>query len=115
MGILIEHYAGAFPVWLSPVQAIILPIGQDHQKYGQEVLDLLKQNNIRATLNLDNETIGKKIREAEMQKTPYLLVVGDKEIEAKTVAVRQRGAGDKGAMTIDKFVAKIKEEITNKK
>jgi len=112
---LIEHYAGAFPVWLSPIQAIVLPIGQDHQKYGQEVLDLLKQNNIRAILNLDNETIGKKIREAEMQKIPYILVVGDKEISAKSVAVRQRGAGDKGAMTIDKFIATIKEEIINKK
>ena len=115
LGILIEHYAGAFPVWLSPIQAIILPIGQAHQKYGQEVLDLLKQNNIRAILNLDNETIGKKIREAEMQKIPYILVVGDKEIKAKSVAVRQRGAGDKGAMTIDKFIATIKEEIINKK
>ena len=115
IGVLIEHYAGAFPVWLSPIQAIVLPIGQDHQKYGQEVLDLLKQNNIRAILNLDNETIGKKIREAEMQKIPYILVVGDKEISAKSVAVRQRGAGDKGAMTIDKFIATIKEEIINKK
>lgn len=115
IGVLIEHYAGAFPVWLSPIQAIVLPIGQDHQKYGQEVLDLLKQNNIRAILNLDNETIGKKIREAEMQKIPYILVVGDKEISAKSVAVRQRGTGDKGAMTIDKFIATIKEEIINKK
>jgi len=115
IGVLIEHYAGAFPVWLSPIQAIVLPIGQDHQKYGQEVLDLLKQNNIRAILNLDNETIGKKIREAEMQKIPYILVIGDKEISAKSVAVRQRGAGDKGAMTIDKFIATIKEEIINKK
>jgi len=115
IGILLEHYAGALPVWLSPIQTIILPIGQNHQEYGQEILGLLKQNNIRATLNLDNETIGKKIREAEMQKIPYLLVVGDKEVKAKSVAVRQRGAGDKGAMAIDKFIAKIREEVVNKK
>ncbi|MDD5750291.1 MAG: threonine--tRNA ligase [Candidatus Pacebacteria bacterium] len=114
MGILIEHYAGAFPLWLSPVQAIILPIGQDHQKYGQEVLDMLKKNNIRATLNLDNETIGKKIREAEMQKIPYLLVVGDKEVQAKSVAVRERGAGDKGAMAIDELIDIIKKEVADK-
>ncbi|MCX6789126.1 MAG: threonine--tRNA ligase [Candidatus Gribaldobacteria bacterium] len=114
LAILIEHYAGAFPVWLSPIQAIILPIGESHQKYGQEVLDLLKQNNIRAALNSDNDTIGKKIRSAEMQKIPYLLVVGDKEISAKSVAVRSHNE-TLGTMTVDKFIAKIKEEIINKK
>jgi threonyl-tRNA synthetase len=113
-GVLIEHYAGAFPVWLSPIQAIILPIGEAHQKYGQEVLDLLKQNNIRAEINLDNETIGKKIREAETQKIPYILVVGDKEITANSVAVRSHNE-DLGAMTIANFIDKIKQEVVNKK
>lgn len=113
IGVLIEHYAGAFPVWLSPVQAIILPIAQNHQQYGQEVLELLKQNNIRAEINLDNETIGKKIRESEMKKIPYLLVIGDKEIKAKSVAVRSRNE-NLGIMTIDNFIATIKEKVKNK-
>jgi len=113
IGVLIEHYAGAFPVWLSPIQAIILPIGEAHQEYGQEILDLLKQNSIRAEINLDNDTIGKKIREGEMQKVPYLIVVGEKEIGAKTVAVRSHNE-DLGTMTIDKFIGIIKKQVADK-
>ncbi|MDO8524353.1 MAG: threonine--tRNA ligase [bacterium] len=113
IGVLIEHYAGAFPVWLSPVQVIILPIGEAHQKYGQEVLDLLKQNNIRAEINLDNDTIGKKIRDGEMQKIPYLIIVGDKEVSAGTVAVRSHNE-DLGVMTAEKFIGIIKQKVENK-
>jgi len=117
LGVLIEHYAGAFPVWLSPVQAIVLPIGEAHQKYGQEILDLLKQNNIRAEINLDNDTIGKKIRAGEMQKIPYLIVVGDKEMNSpageKSVAIRSHNE-DLGAMTIEKFIDIIKQKVENK-
>ncbi|MFH0739551.1 MAG: threonine--tRNA ligase [bacterium] len=118
IGVLIEHYAGAFPVWLAPTQAIVLPIGENHLDYGKKVLDLLKQNNIRAEINLDNETIGKKIRDAEMQKIPYILVVGDKEMSSPagegTVAVRSHNK-DLGAMAIDKFIDKVKSEIADKK
>ena len=113
LGVLIEHYAGAFPVWLSPTQAIVLPIGESHQKYGQEILDLLKQNNIRAEINLDNDTIGKKIRAGEMQKIPYLIVVGDKEIEASTIAIRSHNE-DLGTMTVEKFIDIIKQKVENK-
>ncbi|MDD5738337.1 MAG: threonine--tRNA ligase [Candidatus Pacebacteria bacterium] len=114
IGVLIEHYAGSFPVWLSPTQAIVLPIGESHQTYGQEVLKTLKQNNIRAQINLNNDTIGKKIRESEMQKIPYILVVGDKEIKANSVAVRSRNE-DLGVMTTEKFIDTIKQKVETKK
>jgi len=114
IGVLIEHYAGAFPVWLSPTQAIVLPIGEAHQEYAQKVLEQLLQAGIRAEKNFDNDTIGKKIRAGEMQKIPYLVVVGDKEIEANTVAIRSHNK-DLGTMTIDKFIDTIKEQVVEKK
>lgn len=114
LGILIEHYAGAFPIWLSPVQAIILPISDNQNEWAEKVYEELKTEGIRVEINKNNETLGKKIRTAEMQKIPYLLVIGDKEIKAKSVAVRQRGKGDIGQLEIDKFVEKIKEEISSK-
>ena len=115
LGVLIEHYAGAFPVWLSPIQTAIIPISEKHNEYAQKIEKELKENKIRVEVKNENETLGKKIREAEMQKIPYLLVVGDKEIEAKTISVRERGKGDLGAIKIDEFVNKIKEEINLKK
>jgi len=113
-GILIEHYAGAFPLWLSPVQAAVIPIAERHFAYAKEVQKQLKENNVRVELKDENETLGKKIRAAEMQKIPYLLIIGDREIEAKSVGVRARGKGDLGATKVDDFVNKIKEEIINK-
>jgi threonyl-tRNA synthetase len=110
-GILIEHYAGAFPLWLSPVQVAVIPISEKHLNYAKKVEKELKENNIRVELKDENETLGKKIREAEMQKIPYLLIVGDKEIEANAVAVRERGKGDLGAIKSDAFIEKIKKEI----
>jgi len=110
-GVLIEHYAGAFPVWLAPVQAVVIPISEKHDEYAKKIEAQLKENNIRVELIGSNETLGKKIREAEMQKIPYLLIVGDKEIAANALAVRQRGKGDLGQMAIDKFLEKIKNEI----
>ena len=115
IGLLLEHYAGELPLWLSPVQVRVLPIGEAHNKYAAEIAEQLKQEGVRAEAILEADTLGKKIREGEMQKIPYLLIVGDKEIANKGVSVRQRGKGDLGAMTIDKFFAKIKEEVVNKK
>ncbi len=115
IGILIEHYAGAFPVWLSPVQATILPISDNQNEWAEKVYEELKSEGIRVEINKNNETLGKKIRSAEMQKIPYLLVIGDKEVGAKSVAVRKRGEGDVGQMEIKGFIKKIKEEIVNKK
>jgi threonyl-tRNA synthetase len=115
MAFLIEHYAGAFPVWLSPVQASIIPISDKQKEYAQKVYDDLIKSGIRAKLNDANETLGKRIREDEMQKIPYLLIVGDKEIAAKAVAIRQRGKGDIGQIAVDKFVSQLQEEIKEKK
>ena len=114
MGILIEHYAGAFPVWLTPEQVWVLPISDKHIDYAEAVANKLRAEGIRVVVKSESETIGKKIRAGEQQKVPYLLVVGDKEISADSIAVRKRGKGDLGAMKIEKFIEKIKEEINNK-
>jgi threonyl-tRNA synthetase len=115
IGFLIEHYAGVFPIWLSPVQAAVIPISEKHNDYAKEIEKQLKSAGVRVEVKNENETLGKKIRAAEMQKIPYLLIVGDKEISANAVAVRERGKGDLGQMPTDKFIDKIKEEIINKK
>jgi len=112
-GILIEHYAGAFPVWLTPVQVAILPIGESHFEYAERLQNQLKENNIRVQ-TLKEGTLGKKIREAEMQKIPYLLIVGDKEMSSGSVAVRERGKGDTGSAKTEDFIAKISKEINEK-
>ncbi|MCX6719989.1 MAG: threonine--tRNA ligase [Candidatus Staskawiczbacteria bacterium] len=114
MGVMIEHFAGAFPVWLSPIQVAIIPISEKHVEYAKKIELELKNNNVRVEVKNENETLGKKIREAEMQKIPYLLIVGDKEIEANAISVRARSKGDLGQMPTDKFVDKIKEEINSK-
>jgi len=114
-GILIEHYAGAFPLWLAPVQVAVIPIAERHLDYAKEVQKQFKENNVRVEIKDENETLGKKIRAAEMQKVPYLLIVGDREIEAKSVGVRARGKGDLGAIKVEEFVNKIKEEIISKR
>lgn len=104
IGILLEHYQGALPFWLSPVQVSILSINEKVNVYAENILKQLKEKNIRAELDLRNETISKKIREAEVRKIPYLLVIGEKEATAKKVAVRERGKGDLGASTIEEFL-----------
>ena len=114
IGILVENYQGTFPVWLSPVQVKILSISDRHEKYALKICNDLKNICIRAEVNNNNETIGKKIREAEMEKVPYILVVGDKEEKSGTVAVRKRGLGDLGAQKISELIKKIQEEIENK-
>ncbi len=119
-GILIEHYAGAFPVWLSPVQVSIIPISEKHLEYAKKVekeledLPAGRQEKMRVEIKSGNDTLGKKIREAEMQKIPYLLIVGDKEITANAVSVRERGKGDLGQMEINKFIEKWSSQIQQK-
>lgn len=111
LSVIIEHFAGEFPLWLSPVQAVIIPVSEKFNNYGEEVLAELKKNNIRAEIDASNDTLGKRIRGAEMKKIPYIIVVGGKEEENKTISVRSREKGDEGAITLDKFTEKIKKEI----
>ena len=110
IGILIEHYAGAFPFWLSPVQTQIIPVSEKFNDYGEKVLNELKENNIRAEIDKNNETLGKRIRNAEMQKIPYILVVGEKEKNDKTVTVRERNKEKQETAKLDEFIKKIKKE-----
>jgi len=114
LSVLIEHYAGAFPVWLSPVQAVVLPISDKQNDWAEKVRAELADAGIRVEVNSDSETLGKKIRAAEMQKAPYILVVGEKEEKDKSVAVRQRGKGNDGVVKVDKFIERIKKEIETK-
>ncbi|HJB88767.1 MAG TPA: threonine--tRNA ligase [Candidatus Blautia excrementigallinarum] len=114
IGILIEHFAGAFPTWLAPVQVKVLPISEKHMDYAEKVLGALKDAGIRAEVDSRAEKIGYKIREARLQKIPYMLVVGAKEEEEGKVAVRSRFLGDEGAKSLDEFIASIKEEISNR-
>ena len=113
IGILIEHFAGAFPVWLSPVQVKILPIADAQIEYANKVAEQLKKYNIRVEIDDRNEKIGYKIREAQLQKVPYMLVLGEKEVKENNISVRDRKEGDLGSISIDKFISKIKEEIEN--
>jgi threonyl-tRNA synthetase len=113
-GILIEYYAGAFPLWLSPVQVVVAPISDGHLEYAADFCEKLKEADIRFDLYDQNETINKKIREAEMQKVPYIAIVGQKEIGAKAVAVRKRGEGDIGQMKTEEFIEMLKKKISRK-
>jgi len=110
-GVLIEHYAGAFPFWLAPEQVWVAPIGKKHKKYAKEVHKELLSAGLRAELKDGNETIGKKIREGEIQKIPYMLILGDKEINKKTISVRKHGKGDEGEMKLKKFLEKYASNI----
>ena len=114
IGVITEHFAGAFPVWLSPVQAKVMPITDRAAGYARSVAEKLDEAGIRVETDLRNEKIGYKIREAQMQKLPYMLVVGDKEAENGTVSVRTRSGVDLGAMSLDAFLSRINEEISTK-
>ena len=115
MAMLIEHYAGKFPTWLSPVQVLILPVGEKFDGYGEKVLAELKNAGIRVEIDKTSETLGKRIRAGKTRKIPYLLVVGEKEKEANTVAVNFRGKQDQETMSADNFSQLIKKEIAEKK
>jgi threonyl-tRNA synthetase len=114
LGILIEHFGGAFPLWLSPIQAAVLPIGEAHREYASKISSDLAANGIRIKTLSSDETLGKRIREAEMQKIPYILVIGGKEVETQTVSVRDRKKGDLGAMKAEVLLEKLREEIDKK-
>ncbi|MFA5097640.1 MAG: threonine--tRNA ligase [Candidatus Margulisiibacteriota bacterium] len=107
IGVLTEHYAGAFPLWLAPVQVIVLPIADRHAAYAKEIAGKLEETGLRVEVDSRNEKVGFKIREAQLQKVPYMLVIGDKEVEAKQVAVRSREKGDLGPQSIEQLISSI--------
>jgi len=109
IGILTEHYAGEFPVWLAPIQAVVLPIADRHAPYGAGVLERLRAGGVRAELDERTESIGRKIRDAELRKVPYMLVVGDREEETGEVALRAHGEGDVGTESVEAFAARVRE------
>ena len=115
IGVITEHFAGAFPLWLSPVQVKVMPITDRTKDYAQEIADKLNDAGFRVETDFRNEKIGYKIREAQTQKIPYMLVVGDKEAADGTVAVRTRAGGDQGTMALDEFIAKITDERDNRR
>ena len=114
LGILIEHYGGAFPLWLSPAQIRVLTISEKQADGAREIIARLKKEGFRVEEDFNDSKIGYKIREAEMQKTPYIFVVGDKELQEKKVAVRKRGRQDLGAMDLETIMTQLKKEILEK-
>jgi threonyl-tRNA synthetase len=115
IAILTEHYAGAFPLWLAPVQVVVMPITDRAQDYAQSVADSLTGAGLRVECDFRSEKIGHKIRDAQLHKTPYMLVLGDKETESGLVTVRKRSEGDVGGASLDDFIAMLKEEIAEKR
>ncbi len=114
-GVMIEHYAGAFPIWLSPVQARVMTITERHDDWARQVLDILRKEGVRADLDLRNEKLGKKIREAQLEKIPYMLVLGDKEVAEKSVSPRTRRGETLEAMTVEEFVELLKRQAQEEK
>lgn len=111
IGVLIEHYAGAFPTWLAPVQVVVFPVADRHLDYARSIVERLKRENARVELDTRSESVNKKIRDAQVQKIPYALVVGDKEVEGGTVAVRERSGTDTRGVPLEGFVNRLKEEM----
>jgi threonyl-tRNA synthetase len=111
LGTLIEHFAGAFPVWLAPVQATVIPIADRHAEYADRVATQLREAGLRVEVDDRGERMNAKIRDAQMQKVPYMLVVGDREAEAGKVAVRLRSEEDLGAMSVESFLDRAQHEI----
>ena len=111
VAVLIEHCAGDFPLWLTSEQFILLPVSEKYNDYAQKVLELLKNSDIRGLIDERNEKVGKKIRDAEVNKYPFMLVVGEKEADSATLSVRQRGTGDLGEMDVQRFIQTVKDEV----
>jgi len=114
VGTLIEHYAGAFPVWLSPLQVRIIPITDNQLEYAKNLEQILKENDIRVEIDDKSETMQNKIRNATTEKVPYMIIVGGREAEQKTISVRQRDGQDLGIMSLETFVDQLKDQITKK-
>ncbi len=114
LGILIEQFAGAFPLWLAPVQVVILPIAERHIDYAREIKDIIFSEEIRVEINDENATLGAKIRKAEVEKVPYLAIIGDREMENRTLSIRKRKKGDIGSFTLDELLKNLKREIEEK-
>ena len=114
IAVLIEHFAGAFPVWLSPIQVAVMPISDNQMQYAKDVYATLRENGIRTELDERNEKIGYKIRDWEVHKVPYMLIIGEKEVQANSVAVRKHKEGDEGAVPLDEFIGRIQNEIQHK-
>lgn len=114
IGILIEHFAGAFPTWIAPVQVKVIPVTENHLDYAKSVARTLSESNIRVEVEEANETLGYKIRKAQMEKVPYMLIVGDKEVKSHTVSIRSRKEGDKGSMMVPMFIANLIQEIKSR-
>ena len=106
---LIEHYAGAFPLWLAPVQIGLVPISERHHEYAKKIQEQLQKQNFRVELDLRNEKMNAKIRDFTLQKVPYVLVMGDKEAEVGAVSVRARGKGDQGSVPFDEFLTRLQK------
>jgi threonyl-tRNA synthetase len=113
--LLIEHYAGAFPLWLSPVQMTIIPVSEKFSDYAKDVKKKLLERNIRVEINDKAESLGKRISETEKQKIPYILVVGEKEMKDGTVNVRTHGEKQQNVFSVDEFVEKVEKEVNEKK
>ena len=113
VAVLIEHTAGRFPLWLTPDQAVVLPISEKFNDYARKVEQILNDNDVRAIVDDRNEKIGRKIRDNELKRIPYMLVVGEKEAENGQVSVRKQGEGDKGTMSIEEFAAMVNKEVNN--
>jgi len=114
IGILVEHYAGEFPLWLAPVQARVLPLADRHADYAREVAEALGAAGLRAELDDRTESVGRKIREAELRKVPYMLVVGDREAEQRAVALRRHREGDQGTLALDDAIARLTAEAAER-
>ncbi|MFN9710020.1 MAG: threonine--tRNA ligase, partial [Bacteroidota bacterium] len=115
IGFLLEHYAGKFPLWLAPLQVKVLPISDKYQEYANSVAQQLKNADIRVSIDDRNEKIGKKIRDTELMKVPYMLIVGEKEMQDQVVSVRRQGKGDAGTVSVEAFIASAVEEIKERK
>ena len=113
VAVLIEHTAGKFPLWLAPDQAVIMPISEKYHDYAKKVSDFLKNYDIRTLIDERNEKIGKKIRDNELKRIPYLLIIGEKEQDSDSVSVRRQGEGDKGVMNLEDFALFLQQEVNN--
>jgi threonyl-tRNA synthetase len=114
VAVLLEHCGGNFPLWLTPEQAVVLPVSERFNEYAQQVVNLLEMSDIRALVDDRNEKVGRKIRDAEVRKVPFMLVVGEKEQESQTVSVRRHGEGDLGAETPAQFAERVRAEVAQR-